>query len=85
MAVTGIIAVTALIDKQADSTENAAEKNQELANSIYKSTQNAQKLTTITKQYERLDKQILHTKEDLDEMNSLLEQGAELMDTEDDD
>ena len=82
VAVAGIIAMTALIDKQADSTENAAEKNQKLANSIYKSTQNAQKITTIIKQYDRLDKQILHTKEDLDEMNSLLEQGAELLDTE---
>lgn len=84
VAIAAITAMTIAIHKYADSTENVAKKNSELANEIYKSTKNAEKIDEITSKYDALDQKLIKTNKDLKEMNSLLESGAELLDTEDD-
>ena len=74
------IAVAASKLSSADETENTASEINSLSNDIYKLTQKAESIKTITSSYEELDNQIVKTKEDQEEMNSLLEQAADSLD-----
>jgi hypothetical protein len=62
------------------SAEGTAEKINELSNEIYKLNEQAQAIDNITNSFDKLDKKLIKTKEDLAEMNSLLEKGSEIMD-----
>ena len=62
------------------SAEGAADRINELSNEIYKLNEKATAIDNITSSFDKLDSKLIKTKADLEEMNSLLEKGAESMD-----
>ena len=89
-AVAGILALVGLAGmgisiaiksiKKDKSAEAAAEDINKLSAEIYKLNEKAQAIEKITNSFDKLDNKLIKTKADLEEMNSLLEQGAEAMD-----
>ena len=63
-----------------ESAEGAADRINELSNEIYKLNEKATAIDNITSSFDKLDSKLIKTKADLEEMNSLLEKGAESMD-----
>lgn len=84
LAAAGIaIAIGAATAKQNaynKSAEGTAEKINDLSAEIYKLNEKAQAIDNITDSFDKLDNKLIKTKEDLAEMNSLLEKGSEIMD-----
>ena len=81
-ALVGIAIATAVSNAQKyeKSAEGTAEKINDLSAEIYKLNEQAQAIDNITNSFDKLDKKLIKTKEDLAEMNSLLEKGSEIMD-----
>lgn len=80
----GIAAATGAFSGE-DATDETASEVNDLSNEIYKLTEKAQSIKTITSSYEELDNQIIKTKEDQEEMNDLLEQAADNLDDDEQD
>ena len=78
----GIAIATAVsnANKYEKSAEGTAERVNELSTEVYKLNEKAQAIDTITNSFDKLDNKLIKTKADLEEINSLLEQGAETMD-----
>lgn len=77
------IAITTAVGnakKYEQSAEGTAESINELSNEIYKLNEKAQAIDKISDSFDKLDNKLIKTKKDLEEMNSLLDQGSELMD-----
>ena len=65
-----------------NSAAGKSENINKLSNEIYKLNEQANALDNLANSFDKLDNKIIKTKKDLDEMNSLLEQASESMDTE---
>ena len=63
-----------------DDSEKGAKKINDLSNEIYKLNEKAEAINNITESFDKLDNKLIKTKTDLEEINSLLEKGAESMD-----
>lgn len=74
----GIAASMGAFKKEED--KSAAEEINNLSNEIYKLNEKANAINNITTSFDKLDNKLIKTKKDLEEMNSLLDQGSELMD-----
>jgi hypothetical protein len=62
-------------------SSEGVDKVNELSAEIYKLEQKSASLKKISDQFERIDKKIIKTNDDLEEMNSLLESAGETLDT----
>ena len=72
-----IAGVSGAFDDSNASASGAAESINELSNSIYQLENKASNLETIIDSYNELDKQIIKTQADQEEMNTLLDQAAD--------
>lgn len=86
MAAIGIaLAVNAVnASRYENSAEGAADRVNDLANTIYKLNEAANAINSITKQYDALDKKLITTIEDQKTMNDLLDQAADKLSNEGD-
>lgn len=64
------------------SAEGAAENINAISNEIYKLNESATAIDNITNSFDKLDNKLIKTKEDLEEMHSLLQQGTEIMNSD---
>ena len=79
LAIAGIIKFSNDQKKQAGSVAKSVNS---LSNEIYKLNEKSQNLKTIIKNYEEIDKAIIKTKADQEELNSLLEQASDKLSEE---
>lgn len=63
-------------------SESVEEKTNKFSNQIYQLETKASAINTITKSYDDLDKKLIKTNEDQEEMNNLLDQAADKLDEE---
>ena len=84
LAAIGVAAIAGITTSivQMNSAAGKSENINKLSNEIYKLNEQANALDNVTNSFDKLDNKIIKTKKDLDEMNSLLEQASESMDTE---
>jgi hypothetical protein len=75
-----IIGIAVAIGNVNSKSSDGVDKINELSDEIYKLNEKAQAINKITDSFDKLDNKLIKTKADLEEMNSLLEQGAEIMD-----
>ena len=64
--------------------DGASEEINKLSNEIYKLNEKANAIDNITKSYDELDKKLIKTKKDQEELNSLLDQAADKLSSEED-
>ena len=67
-------------EKEYSSAEKTAERVEALAVEIYKLEQKSNTIRKVSSSFEDLDNNIIKTKEDIEEMNSLLDQAADSLD-----
>lgn len=79
-ALLAIIGIAVAIGNVNSKSSDGVDKINELSDEIYKLNEKAQTINKITDSFDKLDNKLIKTKADLEEMNSLLEQGAEIMD-----
>lgn len=65
--------------------DKAAEEVNKISNEIYTLNQRANAIANVTSQFDQLDNKVIKTKEDIAEMNSLLESAADSLSTDEDD
>ena len=83
MGIAAGAAILALTSKMNNTGANkAADDINKLSNEIYKLTEKANAIKSITKQYDALDNKIIKTNEDLKEMSELLDKAADKLDDE---
>ena len=82
LAIAGIAGVTNLINSATGNTSKTADEVNSLSNEIYQLETKANTINTITKSYDDLNKKILKTNADQEEMNNLLDQAADKLDEE---
>lgn len=83
LAVGGIIGgLIAFSNHQKKQASSVAKSVNSLSNEIYKLNEKSQNLKTIIKNYEEIDKAIIKTKADQEELNSLLEQASDKLSEE---
>lgn len=83
-AVMGVINMFAQwIGSLGDSAEKTSENINKLSNEIYKLNETANKINNVTSQFDKLDNKVIKTKEDIEEMNSLLDSAADALDEDD--
>ena len=82
LAIAGIAGVTNLINSATGNTSKTADEVNSLSNEIYQLETKANAINTITKSYDDLNKKILKTNADQEEMNNLLDQAADKLDEE---
>jgi hypothetical protein len=80
MALAGLAAVGAIIGGISKSKETTEDKVNNLSNEIYKLNEKANAINQVTSSFDKLDKKIVKTNKDMEEMNSLLEQAADKLD-----
>ena len=71
--------------KQAEKDKTAsgtAENINKISNEIYKLNQKSTELNKVVNQFEAIDNKVIKTKQDMEELNSLLESAGDKMDTE---
>ena len=76
------IAVAASTHKYGDSADEAADSINALSNSIYKFETKARAIDTVISSYDELDKKLIKTNADQEEMNKLLDQATDKLDEE---
>ena len=76
------LAIGSAVSKAKTGTDGTADSINQLSTEIYKLNEKATAIGKITSAFEDLDNKIIKTKTDLEEMNSLLDQGAESLSTE---
>ena len=76
------LAIGSAASKAKSGTDGTVDSINQLSTEIYKLNEKANAIGKITSAFEDLDNKIIKTKSDLEEMNSLLEQGAETLSTE---
>ena len=76
------IAAAVNTNKYGDSAEKAADDINTLSNTIYKLETKARSIDTVTKSFDELDKKLIKTNKDQEEMNNLLGQAADKLDEE---
>lgn len=74
-------AVKGLIDFRS-ATEKAVDEMKKLSNEAYRASQKSYELANTTSKFDELDKKIVKTKEDLKEMNSLMDAASEKLSDE---
>lgn len=82
LATAGIAGVTNLIKSATGNTSKTADEVNSLSNEIYQLETKASAINTITKSYDDLDKKLIKTNADQEEMNNLLDQAADKLDEE---
>lgn len=76
------IAAAVNTNKYGDSADKAADDINTLSNTIYKLETKARSIDTVTKSFDELDKKLIKTNKDQEEMNNLLGQAADKLDEE---
>ena len=76
------IAAAVSTHKYGDSADEAADSINALSNSIYKFETKARAIDTVISSYDELDKKLIKTNADQEEMNKLLDQAADKLDNE---
>lgn len=76
------IAAAVSTHKYRDSADEAADSINALSNSIYKFETKARAIDTVISSYDELDKKLIKTNADQEEMNKLLDQAADKLDEE---
>lgn len=82
LATAGIAGITNLIKSATGNTSKTADEVNSLSNEIYQLETKASAINTITKSYDDLDKKLIKTNADQEEMNNLLDQAADKLDEE---
>ena len=82
LAIAGIAGITNLINSATGNTSKTADEVNSLSNEIYQLETKANTIKTITKSCDDLNKKILKTNADQEEMNNLLDQAADKLDEE---
>lgn len=82
LATAGIAGVTNLIKSATGNTSKTADEVNSLSNEIYQLETKANAINTITKSYDDLDKKLIKTNANQEEMNKLLDQAADKLDEE---
>lgn len=82
LAIAGIAGVTNLIKSSTGNTSKTADEVNSLSNQIYQLETKASAINTITKSYDDLNKQLIKTNANQEEMNNLLDQAADKLDEE---
>lgn len=82
LAIAGIAGVTNLINSATGNASKTADEVNSLSNEIYQLETKANAINTITKSYDDLDKKLIKTNADQEEMNNLLDQAADKLDEE---
>ena len=77
-----IVGIAALSNHQKKQAGSVAKSVNSLSNDIYKLNEKSQSLKTIINDYEKIDKAIIKTKADQEELNSLLEQAGDKLSEE---
>lgn len=81
--VSGIVeAIKKYQDDTANSAENTAKEINEISNEIYKLNEQSTKLKQTISAFEALDNKVIKTKEDIAEMNDLLDSAADALSSE---
>ena len=76
LAISGVAGIASAIGKAQEGTSDTTKVN-DLSNFIYNTTQTNQSIKSTLNSYDELDKKIIKTKADQEEMNSLLEEMGE--------
>lgn len=66
------------------SAEAAAENINKISNEIYTLNETANAIASVTSQFDKLDNKVIKTKEDIEEMNSLLDSAGDSLSTDED-
>lgn len=82
IAIGGIVSAVKVAKQRDDSAKAAAKDINELSNQIYKLQEKANAINQVTSSFEDLDNNIIKTKEDLEEMNNLLDKAGDSLSEE---